>query len=135
MTIRVQLISEDVKFEDISFPLAQNAVALGRSVRADVQIPHPLISRLHCEWRLANGEVLLRDLNSTNQTILNGEPIQEAVLQTGDRLLLGDAIYVVELAEASTQATAPAAPKQERTSSEMPTTRLTSSVISVIDAE
>ncbi len=58
--MQVQLISEDVQFEDVQFTLAQDPIVLGRSVRADVQVMHPLISRLHCEWALVDGELRLK---------------------------------------------------------------------------
>lgn len=135
MTIRVYLISEDIQFDDLSFPLDQAPVVIGRSVRADVQIVHPLISRLHCEWQLSGREVILRDKGSTNQTIVNGEPISQAALQAGDRLQLGDVVFVVGFAEESAHAAIETAPKRSEAESEMPTTRLTSSVISVVDAE
>jgi hypothetical protein len=38
-------------------------------------------------------------LESTNQTLLNGEPIQQAVVQSGDRVLLGDVLYIVDTEE------------------------------------
>ncbi len=97
--MRVQLISENVDFNDLEFRLADKPLVLGRSVRADVQVAHSLISRLHCEWKQVNGELVLKDLESTNQTILNGEPIQQAPLQSGDRVLLGDLLYFVEIGD------------------------------------
>ena len=87
--MRVQLISENGKYGDLQFSVSQNPVVLGRSLRADVQFVHPLVSRLHCEWSLADGEVIVRDMESTNQTIVNGEPIEYAVRAIGRPAAVG----------------------------------------------
>ncbi len=97
--MRVQLLCENVGFDDIQFEVTPHSLVMGRSVRADVRIGHPLVSRLHCEWKLVDGEVLVRDLEATNHTLVNGESIQQAVLQSGDRILLGDVLYIVEILE------------------------------------
>ncbi len=97
--MRVQLISENGKYDDIHFTVSPDPVVLGRSLRADVQFVHRLISRLHCEWSLADGEVIVRDMESTNQTIVNGEPIECTAVRPGDRLLLGDEVFLVEFAD------------------------------------
>lgn len=98
--MRVQLLCENVGFDDIQFEVSAYSLVLGRSVKADVRVGHPLISRLHCEWRLVDGELIVRDLESTNHTLVNGERIQQVVLQSGDRILLGDVLYLVEILDA-----------------------------------
>ncbi len=92
----VLFICEIVGFDDLEFDLSEEPLVLGRSRQADVQIVHPLISRAHCEWKLVDGELVVRDLESTNQTLINGEPIGQAALDPGDRILLGDVLYIVE---------------------------------------
>ncbi len=106
--MRVQLISENGNYADIEFTVSKDPVVLGRSLRADVQFAHPLISRLHCEWSLADGEVIVRDMESTNHTILNGETVQYARVQPGDRLLLGDSVFLIELAKVAGDVHSPA---------------------------
>jgi pSer/pThr/pTyr-binding forkhead associated (FHA) protein len=94
--MRVQLICENVGFDDIEFELSENPLVLGRSLRSDVQVVHPLISRFHCEWKLVEGDLVVRDLESTNHTLINGDAIDQAVLHPGDRILLGDVLYLVD---------------------------------------
>lgn len=141
MTIRVRLICEDVQFDDIDFRLTQDSQILGRSVHSDVQIVHPLISRQHCQCLIADGEVFLRDLDSTNQTIVNGQPIEESRLQPGDRLLLGDLEFVVEISRIEDEPPIPVptlpledSPNDRRPNTEMPTTRLKSQAVSAGDS-
>jgi pSer/pThr/pTyr-binding forkhead associated (FHA) protein len=99
--MRVHLLCENIGFDDIQFDVSDNSLVLGRSLKADVRVVHPLVSRLHCEWRLVNGDVVVRDLESTNHTLINGEPIQQSVLHSGDRVLLGDVLYIVEILDNS----------------------------------
>src|ERR1700690_3659118 len=70
------------------------------------QIAEPSVSSHHCEVHLHGNEVLIRDLNSTNGTFINGEKIAESVLKPGQTLRLGN----VELKlDAPGAAAAPAA--------------------------
>jgi pSer/pThr/pTyr-binding forkhead associated (FHA) protein len=54
------------------------------------QIAEPSVSSHHCEVHLRGNEVLIRDLNSTNGTFINGEKIAESVLKPGQTLRLGN---------------------------------------------
>jgi len=67
-------------------------VVVGRSREADLHIPHRSVSRLHCRiWREGD-EYRVCDLDATNPTRLNDQPIQEATLADGDHLTLGECI-------------------------------------------
>lgn len=63
---------------------------LGRASSNDVALADPLLSRHHCrlEFR-SDGSLWITDLASANQTLVNGKPVQEARLRTGDRVLIG----------------------------------------------
>lgn len=56
-------------------------------------LAEPSVSSHHCELLLKGDEIQIKDLNSTNGTFINGEPVKEAVLKPGQTLRLG----VVEL--------------------------------------
>jgi hypothetical protein len=61
-------------------------LVIGRSRTCDLRLPSGDASRRHAEiLRTADGHVV-RDLGSTNGTFVNGEPVQERVLQPGDRI-------------------------------------------------
>jgi predicted component of type VI protein secretion system len=53
---------------------------IGRSRDADLTIPHPMISREHCELFEADGLLMVRDLGSLNGTMMGGRRIREAPL-------------------------------------------------------
>ncbi len=68
------------------------AITVGRSHDADLHIPHKSVSRRHCEiWR--DGErYRLRDLEATNRTLINEQPVTESELEDGDHITLGETI-------------------------------------------
>lgn len=67
-------------------------VVVGRSQEADLHIPHKSVSRQHCEiWR--DGDTYrIRDLDATNRTRVNEQPVTEAVLADGDHVTIGECI-------------------------------------------
>ncbi|WP_313915672.1 GGDEF domain-containing protein [Tahibacter sp.] len=72
--------------------LGDKDVVVGRSPDVELQINHGSISRQHCRiWREASG-YRIRDLDSTNKTFVNEQPILEAELRDGDHIGVGDSI-------------------------------------------
>ena len=69
---------------------------IGRSDLADFQIEHPTISNLHCEVKIEDGELILRDCDSTNGTFVNGIQIKEARLQAGQSFSVGEVEVLIE---------------------------------------
>jgi pSer/pThr/pTyr-binding forkhead associated (FHA) protein len=59
---------------------------IGRVEDNAFQIAEPSVSSHHCEIELKGGEVVVKDLNSTNGTFINGEKIAERVLKAGQTL-------------------------------------------------
>ncbi|OLE97798.1 MAG: hypothetical protein AUG75_03910 [Cyanobacteria bacterium 13_1_20CM_4_61_6] len=80
----------------VPIPLERDEVILGRALEADVRVNDARASRLHArittEKDEATGETRYRvtDLGSTNGTLLNGEPVTEAFLHDGDKLIVGE---------------------------------------------
>jgi pSer/pThr/pTyr-binding forkhead associated (FHA) protein len=52
------------------------------------QIAESSVSSHHCEVLLRGSDVVIKDLNSTNGTFINGEQITESVLKPGQTLRL-----------------------------------------------
>ncbi|MBT9588121.1 FHA domain-containing protein [bacterium] len=72
------------------FPLNKSHVVIGRDVRCDVMVNHHSVSRRHAEVvRLAEG-YLFRDMGSKNGCFVNGQRVQEYLLQEGDVIAVGD---------------------------------------------
>ncbi len=78
--------------------MPQRSVSVGRSREADVQIDHPMLSRLHSEIRYIPGVAYVAcDLGSTNGTYVNSKRVDEQRLQDGDKLSFGRLTYTVRL--------------------------------------
>jgi pSer/pThr/pTyr-binding forkhead associated (FHA) protein len=67
----------------------KSKIVIGR-MQADAKIRDVDVSRKHAVLEVQEeGEVLLRDLASTNGTFVNGKRISNCVLSSGDRLQVG----------------------------------------------
>jgi pSer/pThr/pTyr-binding forkhead associated (FHA) protein len=69
--------------------LKVDKTTIGRVEDNTFQIAEPSVSSHHCEIFLRGSEVVVRDLNSTNGSYINGEKITESVLKLGQILRLG----------------------------------------------
>ena len=67
-------------------------VVIGRSHEADLTIPHPSVSRLHCVLWLDQDRYRIKDLGSTNRTRVNDRVIEDADLADGDHITIGESI-------------------------------------------
>lgn len=72
-----------------SFDLKADKTTIGRLEDNAFPIPEPSVSSHHCEIVKKGSEFVVRDLNSTNGTFINGEPVTEASLKPGQILRLG----------------------------------------------
>lgn len=64
-------------------------VSIGRKDTCDVVLPSHEVSRQHAEIRSERGRWILRDLGSSNGTLIAGARIAEHVLQDGDVIRIG----------------------------------------------
>src|ERR1043166_2843900 len=69
--------------------LKVDKTTIGRVEDNTFQIAEPSVSSHHCEVLLRGSDVVVKDLNSTNGSFINGEKIAESVLKPGQILRLG----------------------------------------------
>jgi serine/threonine-protein kinase len=68
-----------------------DAFVIGRDDGADLQILDTRASRRHASLKvLPGGNAELRDLDSSNGTLLNGAPVKSAVLSGNEKIRIGD---------------------------------------------
>src|SRR5690349_16533869 len=109
-----------------SFELKVDKTTVGRLEDNAFQIQEQSVSSHHCELLLKGNDVIVRDLNSTNGTYINGEKISEKVLKPGQILRLGNVEARLETDGAAASAAASAAAaatekkKQDRNTSVIP---------------
>jgi pSer/pThr/pTyr-binding forkhead associated (FHA) protein len=86
--------------------LSADKVTIGRVEDNTFQIAEPSVSSHHCEIFLRGSEVVVKDLNSTNGTFINGEKTTESVLKPGQTLRLGQVELKLETEGAPSSAPA-----------------------------
>ncbi len=94
--LRGELMAESISLE-------RDEVTLGRAVDADVRVNDSRASRLHARISTvldsATGAIRykIKDLGSTNGTLVNGQQVTEMVLSDGDKVTIGDHLFRFEL--------------------------------------
>jgi len=78
-------------------PLRAGKVVVGRQDDCQIRIPSPQVSRHHCEITSGAAGVRIRDLGSSNGTIVNGQRVEDAPLRPGDVLSIGPMLFVVRI--------------------------------------
>ena len=84
------VVGGDSKVAEINLKLP---CTIGRGKGATLTLPHPLISRQHCEVFEAEGKLMVRDLGSLNGTFIGSERISEAELPHGELLTIGTVTF------------------------------------------
>jgi len=88
--------------------LTVDKTTIGRVEDNTFPVPEPSVSSHHCEILLRGAEIIVRDLNSTNGTFINGNQVSgEAAVKPGNILRLGQIEMRLEDASAK-----PVAPKK-----------------------
>jgi Mrp family chromosome partitioning ATPase len=82
-----------------TIPLNGTRTTIGRHADNMVIIDEGSISQHHCEIFSRNGEVIVKDLGSTNGTSINGERIVEGTLKLDQTLRIGNVDFHVESQE------------------------------------
>lgn len=80
--------------------LREGLTRVGRAPGNEICLDDPAISGTHCELWLMSECLLVRDLDSTNGTMVNGRMVVEMALHEQDRMKVGDVEFVVRGAPA-----------------------------------
>jgi signal transduction histidine kinase len=76
------------------FELKTKPMALGRDQSNPIRLHDTEVSRRHAEVRPVDDSYRIIDLGSANGTFLNGQPVDQAPLHSGDRLQLGQTVML-----------------------------------------
>lgn len=81
---------DDPELGEQLYVIDSGGVKIGRTAPADIVVAHKTVSREHCSVGIANDELLVTDLNSTNGTYVDDERINRStILPVGSVLRLG----------------------------------------------
>jgi diguanylate cyclase (GGDEF)-like protein len=71
------------------YKISKSETIIGRGSQADIHVVDDGISRRHAMIVMEEGQVLVKDLGSTNGTFCNGERVSEQALSDGDKIQVG----------------------------------------------
>jgi predicted component of type VI protein secretion system len=96
--------------EGPDIPTGRAPIIVGRHPHCDVRLRSPRVSRRHCCLTEVDGAVVVRDLGSTNGTLINGRRVGSGRLRPGDVLSIANLRYRMEQGQAGRASTADAQP-------------------------
>ncbi|MBL6975689.1 MAG: TonB family protein [Deltaproteobacteria bacterium] len=104
-TIRIAVHEGDKLIREEVFN--QKTIRIGKAGQAHLRLDDENVSRQHAVIEvLDSGDVRITDLESTNGTLLNGQKTTQAVMRSGDELLLGEMRLEITLEGAAEEKTA-----------------------------
>jgi hypothetical protein len=109
MQVVVEIISVDNVSRQIRLEVGQT-VRVGRASHADFALPlDTYLSGVHFSLECLPDACILRDLKSSNGTIVNNKQVSETTLSDGDEIVAGHTTFVIHI-----EADAPAASAVEK---------------------
>jgi pSer/pThr/pTyr-binding forkhead associated (FHA) protein len=90
-----QLISHDTEVIETVYPLDSLPIIIGRGPLAGIRLTDRWSSRANSEILEIDGALFVRDLNSSNGTLVNGVHVMQSHLLPGDKLTVGMSTFIV----------------------------------------
>jgi hypothetical protein len=85
-----RLVAQSPEFEGKVFDLTGGELTVGRVADNKIQIEHASVSGHHAVFKLDALDYVIKDLDSTNGTRINGERVSQQKLRRNDILRLGN---------------------------------------------
>src|SRR4051812_31034603 len=82
--------------EGADIPLDRSMVVVGRHPQCDARLDSLRVSRHHCCMTQDHGEVVVKDLGSTNGIRINGQRVEMGRLRAGDELSIAHIRFRLE---------------------------------------
>ncbi len=83
------------KPDGTTIPIDVDPVIIGRAAGATVQLADPEVSGLHCELRAASDGVMVKDLGSTNGTLVGSMRVGEGIVTAPSDLRVGNSSFEI----------------------------------------
>lgn len=98
--LSAKLLVRGGKHDGRTIPLPKGRFLIGREQDCNLRPASDLVSRHHCVFHVDDFTVRLRDLGSTNGTLVNGDPLTgEKSLKAGDKVVVGRLHFEVALSD------------------------------------
>ncbi len=72
-------------------PLPRSILSIGRDPSNDLVLPDAMVSRRHAVIEFRGSQYFIRDCNSSNGSLVNGDRVSERNLRDGDLVAIGTA--------------------------------------------
>lgn len=95
------LIIKKGRKKGAEYRITGSRTVIGREAGADIIIDDPAVSRLHSAIEFIQSKFVLKDLDSTNGTLVGGKSINQAELSHGDLFQIGETVIEFVLTERS----------------------------------
>ena len=86
--------------------LTEDETSIGREPCNQISLLDAAVSRKHCVIARNAGQFKIQDLDSRNSTFVNGVPVTERTLASGDEIKIGNSLFVFVLPEVEKAKTA-----------------------------
>ena len=100
--VKPQLVALSGPLNGNALYLTGTEISIGRDPSNVICVDSRSVSRRHCLIVRSEDEILIRDLDSLNGTFVNDVPIKERKLSKGDKIAVGDSVFVVVFDEEET---------------------------------
>jgi len=90
LNAKLVVVGGDVKTAEVELALPST---IGRGRGTAIVLPHPLVSRQHCELFELDGQLMVRVLGSLNGTFVNNQRITESPLAPNELLTVGTVTF------------------------------------------
>jgi Nif-specific regulatory protein len=101
MAVTPRLVALSGPLAGSLFALGTEAITFGRDRTNTLHLRDLEVSRQHCVLEASGLGWRVRDLDSRHGTFVNGVPVRERDLQPGDRIAVGDSLFVYQEEEAA----------------------------------
>lgn len=109
---KLVVVGGDAKQKEVRLKTLPTVIGRGRDVT--LTLPHPLVSRQHCEIFEQQGHLYVKDLQSLNGTYVNNTKIEdEQILEPNQLLTLGNVTFRAVYQPAGANTAASSDPKDE----------------------
>src|SRR6266404_1143632 len=107
-TVATRLLAINGPLRKSKFLLGSD-LTIGRDARNHIRIEDPAVSPHHCNIEFQNSRSILLDLDSHTATFVNGIPVRQRELKSGDEVAIADSVFLFAAEESRS---APSSPLQ-----------------------
>jgi transcriptional regulator with GAF, ATPase, and Fis domain len=82
-------------------------LSIGRDASNAICVEDPVVSPRHCQIARQDEDFLLTDLDTASGTFVNGIPVKERLLTSGDQIAIGNSLFLFQMEGSPTGAPSP----------------------------